>query len=104
MDSLDEQKIHVDWHQDWDQKERRGAKYLINRLVSNDGEGRGVVEDVMMFVVSPELEVGVAQLVVEELKQVADHPGEEEGEDVIGERISSPATECLAVARLSQLQ
>ena len=38
-----------------------------------------------MFVVPPELEVGVAQLVVEELKQVADHPGEGEGEEVEGE-------------------
>ena len=85
LDSLDEQKIHVDWHQYWDQKERRGTKYLINGFVSNDREGRGVVEDVMMFVVPPELEVGVAQLVVEELEQVADHPGEGEGEEVEGE-------------------
>ena len=58
----------------------------------------------MVPVVSPELEVGVAQLVVEELEQVADHPGEEEGEDVIGERESAPPTESLAVAPLSQLQ
>ena len=62
------------------------------------------MEDVMVFVVPPELEVGVAQLVVEELEQVADHPGEEEGEDVVGERESSPPTEGLTVARLSQLQ
>ena len=58
----------------------------------------------MVPVVSPELEVGVAQLVVEELEQVADDPGEEEGEDMVGERESSPTTESLAVARLSQLQ
>ena len=62
------------------------------------------MEDVMVFVVPPELEVSVAQLVVEELEQVADDPGEEEGEDMVGERESSPTTECLAVARLSQLQ
>ena len=102
--SLDEQKIHVDWHQDWDQEERRGAKYLINRLVSNHREWRGVVEDVVEFVVSPELEVGVAQLVVEELEQVAGHPGQQEGGDVEGERESSPATEGLAVAMFSQFQ
>ena len=83
LDSLDEQKIHVDWHQNWDDEKWRGSKYLVHRLVSNDREGRGVVEDVVVFVMPPELEVGVAQLVVEELKQVADHPGEEEGEDVI---------------------
>ena len=62
------------------------------------------MEDVMVPVVSPELEVGVAQLVVEELEQVADHPGEQEGGDVIGERESSPPTERLAVAQLGQLQ
>ena len=58
---------------------------MINWFVSNDREGRGVVEDVMVFVVPPELEVSVAQLVVEELEQVAGHPGQEEGGDVIGE-------------------
>ena len=62
------------------------------------------LRQLIIFVVSPELEVGVAQLVVEELKQVAGHPGQEEGEDVEGERESSPATESLAVAPLSQLQ
>ena len=84
LDSLDEQKIHVDWHQERDEEKGRGSEYLIYGFVSNDREGRGVVEDVVVFVVSPELEVGVAQLVVEELEQVADDPGEEEREDVIG--------------------
>ena len=36
LDLLDEQKIHVDWHQDWNQEKRRGSKYLIHWLVSND--------------------------------------------------------------------
>ena len=83
MDSLDEQKIHVDWHQERDEEKGRGSEYLIHGFVSNDREGRGVVEDVMMFVVPPELEVSVAQLVVEELEQVADDPGEEEGKDMV---------------------
>ena len=84
LDLLDEQKIHVDWHQERDEEKGRGSEYLIHGFVSNDREGRGVVEDVVMFVGSPELEVGVAQLVVEELEQVAGHPGQEEGGDVIG--------------------
>ena len=62
------------------------------------------MEDVVVSVVPPELEVCVAQGVVEELEQVADHPGEEEGEDVVGDRPTPPPTEGLAVAGLGQLQ
>ena len=62
------------------------------------------MKHVMMFVMTPELDVSVAEGVVEELKKVADDPCDEEGEDVVGGRVSSPATEGLTVARLGQLQ
>ena len=48
--------------------------YLIDPLVGDDGEGRGVVEDVVVAVLLPEGEVDVAEAVVEELVKVRPRP------------------------------
>ena len=48
--------------------------YLIDPLVGDDGEGRGVVEDVVVAVLLPEGEVDVAEAVVEELVKVRPSP------------------------------
>jgi len=71
---LYEEKIHVDRHQEGQNKERRGAEYLVYWLICNHRKGRRVVEDMMVSVVVPKPEVKVTKSVVGKLKEIRDHP------------------------------
>ena len=57
--------------------------YLIDPLVGDDGEGRGVVEDVVVAVLLPEGEVDVAEAVVEELVKVRPRPDHRPSQQVL---------------------
>ena len=57
--------------------------YLVSPLVSDDGEGRGVVEDVVVPVLLPEGEVDVAEAVIEEFVKVRTCPDHHRRQQVL---------------------
>ena len=61
--------------------------YLIDPLVGDDGEGRGVVEDVVVAVLLPEGEVDVAEAVVEELVEVRPRPDHRPRQQVLADAL-----------------
>ena len=61
--------------------------YLIDPLVGDDGEGRGVVEDVVVAVLLPEGEVDVAEAVVEELVKVRPRPDHRPRQQVLSDAL-----------------
>ena len=61
--------------------------YLIDPLVGDDGEGRGVVEDVVVAVLLPEGEVDVAEAVVEELVKVRPRPDRRPRQQVLADAL-----------------
>ena len=54
MNLLDEQQVHVDGEEQGDEEEGRGAEQLVHGLVSDHGEGAGVVEHMVVPMVLPE--------------------------------------------------
>jgi len=67
---LKEEEVHVDGNHQRQDQQRGGADQLINWLISDNGEGGGVVEHVMMSVMIPELKVYMTKPVIEEFKEV----------------------------------
>ena len=80
---------------EWDGISSNLPEELINPLVCDDRERAGVVEDMVVFVLLPKPEVGVAQPVVEELVEVGQCQDHEQRAHVVGEGVVTPAAEGL---------
>lgn len=94
------EEIHVHRHHHREEKQRHGTDELIDGLIGNDRERRRIAKVMMRAMLLPAEFGGVAESVVVEGPEVRAEPDDEEGEDVIAERVlhlrrRTPATEGL---------
>jgi len=90
---LYEEKIHVDRHEEGQDKEWGRAEYLVNWFICNHGKGRGVMKHVMVAVMMPKPQIKMAKSVVGKLKEIRDHPANKESPHMIGQGPVPPTTE-----------
>ena len=73
----EEHHVHVDRDEEGEEEQWHGAEELVHVLVSDDGEGGRVEEDVVVLVEVPESGVDVAETVVAPLPEVRNERDEE---------------------------
>ena len=73
----EEHHVHVDGDDHGEQEQGKRAEELVDVLIGDDGERRGVEEDVVVLVEVPESGVDVAETVVAPLPEVRNERDEE---------------------------
>jgi len=82
---LNEQHIYVDGSDQREEQQRGRSEELIHVFVSDDREGAGIVENMMILVLRPEELGDMAQSMVVEFQEISSNPTDTEG----GDKVSS---------------
>jgi len=98
------QQVDVDRLDHRQHQDGEGANQVVDDLVRDDAERRGVLEEVVPAVLGPEQLGGVPQAVLVELEEVGHEPGDEEGADHPRDGVTAQAAVGLRVAELGEPQ